>query len=273
MPNYDEIIKLSQENVYALSEKLKDLDKLYQDIVSIKTKSEVIPLAFEENFQKITEGFKAQSESFSVAINTYLDGNNSLLTSKFKDFTDKISELDVEITRLVSTDFTASFNELQNVFIEKTRTDLAVELTKIGEKTKDFQIKIEALSVEIKRIENVDLEKHFDKLQKTLSDIFSSIATVNQTILNQSQTLNSVLQKNSELELLVKKQSELIDLNKLEIAKSIEKQDLKLSEIITSTNEIKLENGELKKELNQNKILIFGLIFISVVSLVLQFIK
>ena len=185
MPNYEDIIEQSQKNVNALSQKLKDLDKLYQDIFSLKTMSEGIPLTFNENFQKISEEFKTYTASFSNSINTYLDGNNALLTTKFKDFENKISELDVEITRLVNTDLTESFNDLQKVFIEKTRTDLAVELTRIEDKTNDFQSKIEALSVEIKRIENVDLEKHFDKLQKTLSDIFSSIGSVNKSILNQ----------------------------------------------------------------------------------------
>lgn len=55
MPNYEEIIKLSQANVKLLSEKLKDLDNLHQDIISLKTKSAGIPLAFEQSFHKISE--------------------------------------------------------------------------------------------------------------------------------------------------------------------------------------------------------------------------
>ena len=52
MPNYEQIVKESQENVKSLSEKLKDLDQLYQDINSLKTKPESILLAFNENFKK-----------------------------------------------------------------------------------------------------------------------------------------------------------------------------------------------------------------------------
>ncbi len=40
MPDYKEIVKQSQDNVKALGEKLKDLDKVHQDILLLKKKPE-----------------------------------------------------------------------------------------------------------------------------------------------------------------------------------------------------------------------------------------
>ena len=38
------------------------------------------------------------------------------------------------------------------------------------EKSKDLETKIDELMKQIQRLERIDLEKHFDKLQKTLSE-------------------------------------------------------------------------------------------------------
>ena len=46
MPDYEEIIKQSQANVKSLSEKLKDLDKLHQEIKALKEAAEGIPEIF-----------------------------------------------------------------------------------------------------------------------------------------------------------------------------------------------------------------------------------
>ena len=37
-------------------------------------------------------------------------------------------------------------------------------------KSKDMQTKIDELKKQIQRLERIDLEKHFDKLQKTVSE-------------------------------------------------------------------------------------------------------
>ena len=46
MPDYEEIIKQSQANVKSLSEKLKDLDTLYQEIKALKAAAEGVPEIF-----------------------------------------------------------------------------------------------------------------------------------------------------------------------------------------------------------------------------------
>jgi ABC-type transporter Mla subunit MlaD len=269
MPNYEEIIKQSQANVKSLSEKLKDLDKLHQDIISLKTKSEGIPLAFEQNFQKISELSKHYTETLGVASKTYLDGSNTLFTAKLNDLADKNSKLEKEISRLVNTDLTKLFNDLQKVFIEQTKKDVEIELKKIGEKTTDFQSKINSFGGEITRLEKVDLEKHFDKLQKTLSDIFGAINAINLTLTGLTSSLNSVIQTLGQIQKVIddnfKETTKLITTFSKETNSHLSQQDKKndteFETLKKEVSNLSEQNSDLKKEIKTNRIIqIIGLV-------------
>ena len=328
MPNYEQIVKESQENVKSLSEKLKDLDQLYQDINSLKTKPESILLAFNENFQEISELFKQYIQTLGIASKMYLDGSNSLFTGKIEeladknaklekeisrlvntdlaklfadlqqifitktsedlgvelkrfennsiDFQDKIYTLKAQISRLISTDFEALFKKLQKAFIEQTQKDVAVELGKMSEKTTDFQTKIDSFGGEINRLEKVDLEKHFDKLQKTLSDIFGAINTINLTLIGLITSLNLVLQTLGQVQKAIEYNSEetnkLINALSKETDNHLNQQDIKnntdfeyLKQEIANLSK---QNIAVNKEIKTNKITqIIG--FVVIISLLL----
>lgn len=51
MPNYEEVIQQSQANIKSLSEKLKDLDKLHQDIKELIKQPEI----FDTKYQQIVK--------------------------------------------------------------------------------------------------------------------------------------------------------------------------------------------------------------------------
>jgi hypothetical protein len=194
MPNYDEIIKQSEDNINSLSEKLKGLDKLYQEIKSIKESSELIPEIFSNKFLELVKLSEGYTNTLGLSTINYLDGNNTLFTTKLSELSIKIKEFENEINRLVNTDFTNLFKDLQKEFIEKARADLAIELKLIEEKSKDLQTKIEYLKIQVDRLDKIDLEKHFDKLQKTLAEIFGAINSINLTLTNTVQTLTSIVQ-------------------------------------------------------------------------------
>ena len=127
MPDYEEIIKQSQANVKALSEKLKDLDKLHQDIYALKEEVEVIPEIFNNKFQELAKLSEDYTNTLGTATKSYLDGNNTLFTTKLRELSTNVKEFEKEITRLVNTDFAKIFEELQKVFIDNTRADLETE--------------------------------------------------------------------------------------------------------------------------------------------------
>lgn len=194
MPNYDELIKQSQVNVNSLSEKLKELDYLYQDIIGLKAEVEGIPEFFKDKFLEIIILSEQYTNNLGIATKDYLDGNNTLFTLRLNELSILSEEFKIEINRLIKTDFYKLFEDLQNIFIEKSRKDLAIELDRLEEKSKNIQVKIDYLDQIIKRLEAIDLEKHFDKLQKTLSEIFGAINTINLTLLEIIQKLPGILQ-------------------------------------------------------------------------------
>jgi ABC-type transporter Mla subunit MlaD len=242
MPNYEEVIQQSQANIKSLSDKLKDLDKLHQDIKELIKQPEI----FDTKYQQIVKLSEEYTNTLGAATKKYLDGNNTLFTTKLNELSDKtkdlqkeisrlantnftklfqdlqksfidqtrkdlatelkkfdekstdlqtkIKDLQKEISRLVNTDFTKLFKDLQNSFIDQTRKDLATELKKFDEKSTDLQTKIDQLRKQVERLEKIDLEKHFDKLQKTLSEIFGAINTINITLTTIIQTLTGIVQ-------------------------------------------------------------------------------
>jgi ABC-type transporter Mla subunit MlaD len=271
MPNYEEIIKQSQANVKSLSEKLRDLDKLHHEIKALKETSEGIPETFNKNFQELVNLSEEYTNTLGVATKNYLDGNNSLFTTKLSELSTKINEFEKEISRLTNTDFTNLFKDLQKVFIDQTRADLATELKRFEEKSKELKIMIDDLQKQIERLEKIDLEKHFDKLQKTLAEIFGAVNSINLTLTTIIQTLTGIAQSlgtiqtvldtnQKELKQLLTKFSETTEKHLTDQ----DKQSTKNVELLESKIKVVLEQNELlRKEVNTNRIIqIVGLTII-----------
>jgi uncharacterized protein YukE len=323
MPNYNEIIEQSQVNIKSLSDKLKDLDKLHQDIVDLKNNSALIPELFEKKFQEISKLSNEYTEVLGESTMTYLDGNNTLFTSKINEFSEKNIELKKQISRLINTDLKKLFDnlqkefigqtkkdleteykkidnrandfqvkidsfgneinrlervdleklfkQLQNKFIQETKEELEKELKKIDAKTKEFQVKLNNFSNEINRLESVDLEQHFAKHQKTLSEIFSAINTINLTLTGITNSLNSI---NQSLGQIQKSISDNFDETKKSvkefresISNHLKKQDEKSDEKIgLLKNEIAIlgnQNTVLQKQITLNRVIqIIGIVLI-----------
>jgi len=274
MPNYEEIIKQSQANVKSLGEKLKDLDKLHQDIKALKEAAQGFPDVFNTKFEDIVRLSEDYTNTLGAATKNYLDGNNALFTKKLSELSTKIKEFEEEIERLVNTDFSKLFKDLQKVFIDQTRADLATELKRFEEKTKDLQTKIDELKKQIERLEQIDLEKHFDKLQRTLSDIFGAVNAINLTLTNIFQTLTGLVQTLGNIQITIetnhKEAKQLLNNFSETTEKHLTDQDnqaaknLELLEIkMISLSE---QNELLKKEVKTNiKIQIVGFLAIIII--------
>lgn len=276
MPNYEEVIQQSQANIKSLSDKLKDLDKLHQDIKELIKQPEI----FDAKYQQIVKLSEEYTNTLGAATKKYLDGNNTLFTANLNELSNKTTGLQKEISRLVNTDFTKLFQDLQKSFIDQTRKDLAIELKKFDDKSTDLQNKINELSKQVERLEKIDLEKHFDKLQKTLAEIFIAINAINLTLTNVVQTLMGIVQtlgniqttldtNHKEAKQILNSFSETTDKH----LSDIEKQATKNAELLESKIKSLLNQNELlKKEVKTNiiiqivgfAILIAGLIYIIV---------
>jgi len=68
-----------------------------------------------------------------------------------------------------------------------------IEITSGKEKSKEMEVKIDELKKQIQRLERIDLEKHFDKLQKTLSKNSGAINAINLYLTSITQMLTEKL--------------------------------------------------------------------------------
>jgi chromosome segregation ATPase len=203
-----------------------------------------------------------------------------LFTTKLSELSSKIKEFEKETTRLVNTDFTELFNGLQKVFIDQTRRDLATELMRFEEKSKDLQTKIDELKRQIERLEQIDIEKHFDKFQKNISEIFGAINSINVTLTSTTQNLNSIVQSLGAIQTAIdtsqKEIKQVINSLREATLTHLTDQDLELkknSELLESKIKLLMaQNQMLKKEIGGNRIiqfLGFGIIIIVLVYLIL----
>lgn len=149
MPKYEEIIEQSQANVKSLGEKLKDLDKLHNDIVILKNSGEAIPKAFEEKFHQVIKVSEDYTNTLGASTKKYLDGNNTL--------------------------FTANLGEL-------------------SDQSKNIKTKLDEFKKEVERLASIDFTKDFDKLQKTLAEIYGAINSINLTLTTLTQTQTGLVQ-------------------------------------------------------------------------------
>lgn len=274
---FNEVIKLSDNYTNTLALAAKNyLDgnntlftaKLNELTTKIKEFQKEITRLAETNF---TEMFKDLQKKFM----DQTKGDISLELKKFdqksKDFQANITELNAQIDRLAATDFLKLFKDLQIKFIDQTREDLLIELNKFDEKSKDLQTKTDELHTQIERLQKVDLDKHFEKHQKTLSDIFGAVNSTNGTLTTFIQTLTGIVQT------LVKIQTDA-DSHHLETVKVLNnfsvETNRRLNDVdnnVSSNREVverKLialseQNEFLKKEIQTNKVIqIVGFIII-----------
>jgi DNA repair ATPase RecN len=270
---HEELIESSYKELEILKNEVTQLEDIRKNIETLIGNNIELPKLFEEKFKKIIKLSDDYTNTLGAATKNYLDGNNTLFTTKLSELSAKIKEFEKEITRLVNTDFTILFKDLQKVFIEQIRADLAMELKKFEEKSKDLQTKIDELKRQIERLEKIDIEKHFDKFQKTLSEIFGAINSINITITNIIQTLTGIIQSlgniqttldtnHKEVKQLINSFSETIE----EHLADQDKQATKNVELLESNLKFLSEQNELlKKEVKTNRIIqIVGLTLISI---------
>jgi prefoldin subunit 5 len=235
-----EIEKLLDE-CYVTLEKLErevvQLGEIRKNIEDLKEQNEQMPGLFQERFNRTVEHSEKYTNALGAATKEYLDGNNILFTEKLKELSYKINELQTEISRLGDTDFNVLFQGLQETFIEQTKEDIAESLEKLNPKLILFQTEIDELKVQIERLENIDLEKHFDSLQKTLSDIFGAINSIYSTLIHVSQSLQLAVQSLGNIQTAVndnhKEVKQSLEGYTSSIKGHLETQDKELSAIST----------------------------------------
>jgi chromosome segregation ATPase len=192
----DQQIKLLDSSLVELEKlksEIKRLEEIRKDIEITKTGVGKLPEKFNAAFKKIETISKTFVESLGSSTKEYLDGNNTLFATNLSVLSTKIKDFEKEITRLVKIDFTKLFENLQIIFIEQTKKDLAIELEKFDTKLNDLQSKIDSFKQEVDRLQEIStniktfltgLDSALRTIRQALSDIAIEFDAMKQTIQN-----------------------------------------------------------------------------------------
>ena len=226
---YEELIENSYRELETLKNEVTQLEDIRKNIENLIGSNNELPIIFEEKFKKIIKLSEDYSNTLGVATKNYLDGNNTLFTTRLSEF---------------------------------------------REKTKEFQNQLDGLKRQIEQLEKIDLEKNFDKLQKTLTEIFGAINAINLTLTNIIQTITGIVQSlgtiqttldtnHKEVRQLLNTFSEATEKHLADQDKQATKNVELLDSKIKSLSE---QNELLRKEVKTNRIIqIVGLTIILII--------
>lgn len=255
---YLSLLESSYTELRRLESEVTQLEDIRKRVETLVTTNGQLPKLFVD----LNKSLEILAENYIKGIKDTSEGfvskSNNLFITNLVDLEKKLANLKKEIDRLVNTDFTKLFKDLQKVFIDQTRADLAVELKKFDAKLTDLQSKIGELKKEITRLEKIDLEKHFRELQTTLSNIFNAVNGINATLTNVTQTLNGIVQSINAVQTSINGNHTATTRLLNGIEDHLRKQDTFLENKIKSLLE---QNQLLKSEIKTNRaIQIVGLI-------------
>lgn len=276
MNNIDQILEKNYEQLDILKRELTNLKEIKNKINELISGNDQLPSIFTERIDKIVEITNQYTSALSESVKVFIEGNNELLLKNSTDFSNKISELGSEITRLIEVDFNALFKDLETKFLENAKEEIGKELKKIDAKVNFFQTKINDLEEVIFKLAAIDLEEHFNKHQSKLSEVFISVNGINGILTTISQNINKIIQNFGDIEQTLSKNQKEINQGFDAVKENQEKttNDLlnKIKESDTKLDAIVSQNELLKKELYFNKKLNFAIIILVIISIITRLI-
>lgn len=285
-----EILQSSIQNINTLKDHLEKIDELRIDIKNTVEEAEKLP----EEFNNLIVRIDRSTDKF-------IQKNQELLKEQIVYFQEKLIDLTIRINQIDELDFSkkfeiskdeffsgldsnivnlsnvtksieSDFTNSKNNFFDAIETS-SVKLNETIEEIKsDFteskilffeeldKSKLE-LDQKIKELKAVDLEAHFNKHDKTLSDIFISINNISSSLISFSNQLNAFLNKINEIDnhILV------LDNRLLAIEKKLES-----IESIIEQNTIKLNNtiDVLTKKNQTSHLINLILIVVTIITII-----
>ena len=204
MSNYNTsaIIESSLENVNSLRDHLEKISTLRQNIQSTLEEVRQVP----EHFDKL--GIKLSQTS-----DEFIFKNYELLKEQIIFFQEKIIDLNNRIAQIDEIDFRKRFENANEDFYTNLNRNVAEKIdlfdttrTTLEESHADFlnnlnlnieqkiklfdetksalEVTSKELQLEVSRLQKINLDEHFNKHDKRLSDIFGGINNVNSSLLN-----------------------------------------------------------------------------------------
>ena len=222
--NTEAIIASSLENVTKLKDQLAKIEQLREDVNKTILLAREIP----EHFNRLGDNLAAISTDFILKTDDTLKEQILEFNSKINDLQQRIEQIDKidfkekfenaneqfynnvteQVTEKINLFDKAreSYEDSYTGFLDKLNVNLEQQMRLLGELKSGLDTTHQKLEGEVERIHKVDLEEHFNKHDKRLSEIFgatnninfSLLAISNQTVIFQEK-LFSLEQKVSEV--------------------------------------------------------------------------
>ena len=217
--NTSAIIESSLENVNALRDHLQKISELRNNVNETLEEVKKVPIHFDRLGVKLSE----ISDQFVYKNYELLKEQNIFLQEKIIDLNNRIAQID-EI------DFRKRFENANSDYFQNLERITSEKIGQFDNVKNNLSTTGQHFTGEVERLKTVDLEEHFNKHDKRLSDIFGAVNNVNTSLLNISnqtmlfqEKLSTVDQKLQSLEnkLLEQERNLVSQLNALK-----EKQDL-----------------------------------------------
>lgn len=195
-----EILQSSIQNINTLKDHLDKIDELRIDIKNTVEEAEKLPEEFNKIVMKIDQ-----------TTNKFVQKNQELLKEQIVYFQEKLIDLTIRINQIDELDFSKKFEVAKNDFFNSVKVstsqldELIIKIeTGFTDSKKEFFTEllksVDELDVKIKEIQAVDLEEHFNKHDKSLSDIFTSINNISSSLVSFSNQLSYFLNKITEID-------------------------------------------------------------------------
>ena len=253
---------------------LEDSRKFNND--SIKKLSEQTT-NFSKEIAKLTE-FDVSKSLKSIESETIKHFQQNL-SKPLEDLNKQITNIENEVSKLTDFDFKNTFSILEQQVVSQFKIDLKEKLDELDSKIVDIQTKLDEFKEQIERLEQIDLNRHFNELQKVLAEIFVAINGVNLTLTNLLQTISGIVQtlvniqatldrNHNETNLVIKDFRDATYRKLTNFERVISgKMDL-IENKIKSLSE---ENAELKNAIKTNRVIqVVGFFIIVVVLVILK---
>lgn len=122
---------------------------------------------FSKEIAKLTE-FDVSKSLKSIESETIKHFQQNL-SKPLEDLDKQIANIKNEVSKLTEFDFKDTFTNLEKQVVSQFKTDLKEKLDELDNKTLEIQSKIDEFKQQITRIEQVDLESHFNNILTVLT--------------------------------------------------------------------------------------------------------
>lgn len=238
--NTKEIIESSLENVSNLKSQLERIEQMRLDIEKTIQQGKDIRAKFSE-----------LTDDFTNLTTDFVKENQLLLNQEITTFESHIKDLQLKIDKLDNLDLKTAFTDANKEFSGSLNDLFDKRFDELHILYDSFKNEVSELNMQVKRLESIDLEKHFDRHQDKLSTILNTLTNISSTLISINENHLKTIEGLSDIKNLISEKSK-------ELSKKIDAVSIDIKNIGTIVQ-------EQAKIQNQKFMLLMGLVVVGII--------